>query len=123
MHSHNLKVLTKKPQPGTSLDMLKLLRIQVSDSCVVEFDNVDTRFNDCSNWQVMKGDERVLFSTRMYEQFRDVKSGLMATVAVCEGRPEPSDERMLAAAKAMLSLLDKYPSFASLAAHPGRIDN
>lgn len=123
MHSHNLKALTKKPQPGTSQDMLKLLRIQVSETFVVEFDSVDTRFNDCSNWQVMKGEERVLFSTRMYEQFRDVKSGLMATVQVCEGRPEPSDERMLAAAKAMLSLLDKYPSFASLAAHPGRIDN
>jgi hypothetical protein len=89
MHSHNLKALTKKPQPGTSQDMLKLLRIQVSETFVVEFDSVDTRFNDCSNWQVMKGEERVLFSTRMYEQFRDVKSGLMATVQVCEAALNP----------------------------------
>ena len=96
---------------------------ELPDTHVVEFVAVDTRFNDCCNWQVMNGEERVLFSTRMHEQFRDVKSGLMATVEVCEGHPEPSDKRMLAAAKSMLSLLDKYPSFASLAAHPGRIDN
>lgn len=123
MHSHNLTNISRKPQPGKSPDMLKLLRIQISDTHVVEFDDVDTRFNDCCNWQVMNGEERILFSTRMHEQFRDVKSGLMATVEVCEGRPEPSDKRMLAAAKSMLSLLDKYPSFASLAAHPARIDN
>lgn len=123
MHTHNLKAITNKPLPGTSRDMLKRLRIQLPDTHVVEFVAVDTRFNDCCNWQVMNGEERVLFSTRMHEQFRDVKSGLMATVEVCEGHPEPSDKRMLAAAKSMLSLLDKYPSFASLAAHPGRIDN
>lgn len=122
MHSHNLNVVPKK-QPGKSPDMLKLLRIQLSDTHVVEFDNVDTRFNDCCNWQVMKGEERVLFSTRMHEQYRDVKSGLMATVEVCENRPQPTDAHMLAAANLTLKLLDAYPSFASLAAHPCRIDN
>lgn len=40
---------------GQSTDIVKLLRIQASDSHVVEFDNVDTRFNDCNNWQVMAG--------------------------------------------------------------------
>jgi hypothetical protein len=60
---------------------------------VVEFDNVDTRFNDCNNWQVMAGEERVLFSNRMYERFSDVKSGIVATIQVCEGRPEPSETR------------------------------
>lgn len=42
---------------------MKLLRIQASDTHVVEFDNVDTRFNDC-NWQVMAEGKRVLFSNR-----------------------------------------------------------
>ncbi|EDS6192545.1 hypothetical protein CGE50_004133 [Salmonella enterica subsp. enterica serovar Mississippi] len=32
---------------GKSPDIVKLLRIQATESHVVEFDNVDTRFNDC----------------------------------------------------------------------------
>jgi len=123
MSAHNLNMVAKKTKPGTSPDLLPLLRIRLSDTHVAEFDKVDTRFNDCCNWQVMEGKERILFSTRMHEQFRDVKSGLMATVAVCEGHPLPSDARMLAAANLMLKLLDACPSFASLAAHPARIDN
>ena len=39
---------------GQSTDIVKLLRIQASDTHVVEFDNVDTRFNDCNNWQVTR---------------------------------------------------------------------
>jgi hypothetical protein len=123
MSAHNLNTVAKKIKPGTSPDLLPLLQIRLSDTHVAEFDKVDTRFNDCCNWQVMEGEELVLFSTRMHEQFRDVKSGLMATVAVCEGHPLPSDARMLAAAKLMLKLLDACPSFASLAAYPARIDN
>lgn len=38
---------------GQSTEIVKLLRIQASDTHVVEFDNVDTRFNDCNNWQVI----------------------------------------------------------------------
>lgn len=123
MHTPELKLIAKKTKAGTSPDMLPLLRIRLSETHVVEFDKVDTRFNDCCNWQVMEGEEKVLFSTRMYERFLDVKSGVIATVAVCEGHPLPSDARMLAAANLILKLLDTYPSFASLAAHPARIDN
>ncbi|VYU21384.1 hypothetical protein [Metakosakonia massiliensis] len=112
-----------KPPVGQSRDMLSTLRIQAADGHVITFCNVDTRFNDCQGWEVFKNGERVLFNTRVYEQFRGLKSGLMVTVEVCEGRTTTSDKCMLAAAKSLLALLDKYPSFASLAAHPARTDN
>ncbi|HBL5403627.1 TPA: hypothetical protein LR346_004874 [Enterobacter hormaechei] len=101
--------------------MVKLLRIQASDTHVVEFDNVDTRFNDCNNWQVMAGGKRVLFSNRMYERFSDVKSGIVATINVCENSGSVTDKAMLEGAKVMMQVLDGYPSFAALAAHPKRI--
>jgi hypothetical protein len=101
--------------------MLKLLRIQATDTHVLEFDNVDTRFNDCGNWQVVAKGKRVLFSTRTYEHFADVKSGVLATINVCENRATESDVAMLESAKAMIAVLDRYPSFAALAAHPDRI--
>lgn len=49
----NLKTALTGKKVGESRDMVKLLRIQATDTHVVEFDNVDTRFNDCNNWQVM----------------------------------------------------------------------
>ena len=103
---------------GQSTDIVKLLRIQASDTHVVEFDNVDTRFNDCNNWQVMAGGKRVLFSNRMYERFSDVKSGIVATINVCENSAGVADAAMLAGAKVMMEGLDGYPSFAALAALP-----
>ena len=74
MQNLNTRPATRKV--GQSTEIVKLLRIQASDTHVVEFDNVDTRFNDCNNWQVMAGGKRVLFSNRMYERFSDVKSEL-----------------------------------------------
>lgn len=112
-----------KPKPGTSPDMFELVRIQADDRHVIEFDKIDTRFNDCTNWQVCVNGERVLFSTRIHERFSDVKSGVLATIAVCEGRPTEPDRNMLAAAKAMLVVLDKYPSFGALVKHPGVMKN
>lgn len=119
MQNLNTRPATRKV--GQSTEIVKLLRIQASDTHVVEFDNVDTRFNDCNNWQVMAGDKRVLFSNRMYERFSDVKSGIVATIAVCENCATVSDAAMLEGAKAMMQVLDGYPSFAALAAHPNRI--
>lgn len=104
-----------------STEIVKLLRIQASDTHVVEFDNVDTRFNDCNNWQVMAGGKRVLFSNRMYERFSEVKSGIVATINVCENSGSVTDKAMLEGAKVMMQVLDGYPSFAALAAHPKRI--
>ena len=40
----------QKKKIGASDIMLKLLRIRASDTHVLEFDGVDTRFNDCCNW-------------------------------------------------------------------------
>ncbi|WP_240771475.1 hypothetical protein [Siccibacter turicensis] len=119
------KTLTSmaKPKPGTSRDMFELVRIQADERHVIEFDKIDTRFNDCTNWQVCVSGERVLFSTRIHERFSDVKSGVLATIAVCEGRSAESDRNMLAAAKAMLAVLDKYPSFGALVKHPGVMKN
>ncbi|EMJ8412870.1 hypothetical protein [Enterobacter hormaechei] len=53
MQNLNTRPATRKV--GQSTEIVKLLRIQASDTHVVEFDNVDTRFNDCNNWQVMAG--------------------------------------------------------------------
>lgn len=106
---------------GVSTGLVKLLRIQASDTHVLEFDDVDTRFNDCCNWQVMANGERVLFSTRTYEHFADVKSGIVATIDVCENRATASDEAMLESAKIMIAVLDHFPSFAALTRHPARI--
>ncbi|EHS0390686.1 hypothetical protein LHY28_003360 [Salmonella enterica] len=108
---------------GKSPDIVKLLRIQATEIHVVEFDNVDTRFNDCSNWQIMVDGERILFSTRMHERFSDMKAAVLATVAVCGNRATPSDSAMLDSAQAMMKMLDVYPSFAALAEHPKRITN
>lgn len=119
MQNLNTRQTTRKV--GQSTVIVKLLRIQASDTHVVEFDNVDTRFNDCNNWQVMAGNNRVLFSRRMYESFSDVKSGIVATVSVCENSTTVSDTAMLEGAKVMMQVLDGYPSFAALAAHPKRI--
>ncbi|WP_318366452.1 hypothetical protein [Enterobacter sp.] len=107
---------------GQSADILPVLRVSASDDHVIEFCKVDTRFNDCAGWEVRKNGERVYFNTRMYERFSDVKSGVLAAITVCEMYPSAPDSAMLAAAKAMLNVLDKYPSFAALAAHPDRID-
>lgn len=113
---------TATQSPGTSPDMLPLLRIRLSENWIAEFDKVDTRFNDCCNWQVMNGSGRVLFSTRMYQRFSDMKSGVIATVDVCEGRSSESDKRQAEAGKRLLAVLDKYPSFAALAKHPDRLN-
>lgn len=107
---------------GQSDIMLKLLRIRANDTYVLEFDDVDTRFNDCCNWQVMENGKRVLFSTRTHERFSDVKAGILATIEVCRGRCSPADAAMLDSAKAMISVLDAFPSFAAVATHPGRIN-
>lgn len=106
---------------GVSKEMVKLLRIQATELHVIEFDQVDTRFNDCCSWQVMEGDEKVFFSTRMYERFSDVKSGVLATITVYETYTQASDLKILAAAKSMIAVLDRCASFAALAAHPNRI--
>ncbi|ECY4133798.1 TPA: hypothetical protein R4200_004820 [Enterobacter hormaechei subsp. oharae] len=119
MQNLNTRQTTRKV--GQSTEIVKLLRIQASDTHVVEFDNVDTRFNDCNNWQVMAGGKRVLFSNRMYERFSDVKSGIVATINVCENSGSVTDKAMLEGAKVMMQVLDGYPSFAALAAHPKRI--
>lgn len=119
MQNLNTRPATRKV--GQSTEIVKLLRIQASDTHVVEFDNVDTRFNDCNNWQVMAGGKRVLFSNRMYERFSDVKSGIVATINVCENSGSVTDKAMLEGAKVMMQVLDGYPSFAALAAHPKRI--
>lgn len=116
-----LKAATSPKKVGASRDMVALLRIQATDTHVVEFDNVDTRFNDCTNWQVMEGDKRVLFSTRTHERFSDIKAGVLATIAVCENRATASDSAMLESAKAMMKVLDACPSFGALVAHPKRI--
>lgn len=116
-----LKAATSPKKVGTSRDMVTLLRIQATNTHVVEFDNVDTRFNDCSNWQVMEGDKRILFSTRTHERFSDIKAGVLATIAVCENRATASDTAMLESAKAMMKVLDACPSFGALVAHPKRI--
>ncbi len=118
----NLKTGSEKKKVGVSDIMLKLLRIRASDTHVLEFDGVDTRFNDCCNWQVMVNGKRVLFSTRTYEHFSDVKAGILATIEVCRGRNTPSDGAMLDSAKAMITVLDAFPSFAALAKHPDRIN-
>lgn len=107
---------------GESDIMLKRLRIRANETHVLEFDDVDTRFNDCCNWQVMENGKRVLFSTRTHECFSDVKAGILATIEVCRGRRSPTDGAMLDSAKAMISVLDVFPSFAALAKHPGRIN-
>ncbi|EOC1314892.1 hypothetical protein ACI09C_003988 [Cronobacter turicensis] len=119
MQNRNNLPATRKV--GQSTEIVKLLRIQASDTHVIQFDNVDTRFNDCDNWQVMVGGKRVLFSNRMYERFSDVKSGLLATINVCENSAVETDAAMLEGAKVMMQVLDGYPSFAALAAHPKRI--
>jgi len=116
-----LKAALSGKKVGESRDMVKLLRIQATETHLVEFDNVDTRFNDCTNWQVVKGGERILFSTRMHERFSEVKSGVLATISVCENAATASDSAMLESAKALMQVLDGYPSFAALAAHPKRI--
>ena len=134
MHTRNVNVRTAAQestgkmgegqhprQVGQSTGMVKLLRIQASDTHVVGFDNVDTRFNDCNNWQVMAGGKCVLFSNRMYERFSEVKSGIVATINVCENSGSVTDKAMLEGAKVMMQVLDGYPSFAALAAHPKRI--
>ncbi|HGD3628689.1 TPA: hypothetical protein ACI4GM_004642 [Enterobacter hormaechei] len=69
----------------------------------------------------MAGGKRVLFSNRMYERFSDVKSGIVATINVCENSGSVTDKAMLEGAKVMMQLLDGYPSFGALAAHPKRI--
>ena len=66
MQNLNTRPATRKV--GQSTEIVKLLRIQASDTHVVEFDNVDTRLNDCTNWQVMAGGQRILVSKRMYER-------------------------------------------------------
>ncbi len=118
----NLNAGTQKKKVGASDIMLKLLRIRASEMYVLEFDEVDTRFNDCCNWQVMANGKRVLFSTRTHERFSDVKAGILATIEVCRERCTPSDGVMLDSAKAMISVLDAFPSFAALAKHPDRIN-
>jgi len=119
MQNRNTRQTTRKV--GQSTEIVKLLRIQASDTHVVEFDNVDTRFNDCNNWQVLAGGKRVLSSNRMNEHFSDVKSGIVATVNVCENSASVADTVMLEGAKVMMQVLDGYPSFAALAVHPKRI--
>ncbi|ELY6169647.1 hypothetical protein SNO30_004006 [Cronobacter sakazakii] len=119
MQNRNNRPATRKV--GQSTEIVKLLRIQASDTHVIEFDNVDTRFNDCDNWRVVARGKRVLFSTRMHERFSDVKSGLLATINVCENLASETDSAVLDGAKAMMQVLDGYPSFAALAAHPKRI--
>ena len=101
MQNLNTRPATRKV--GQSTEIVKLLRIQASDTHVVEFDNVDTRFNDCNNWQVMAGGKRVLFSNRMYERFSDVKSGIVATINVCENSGSVTDKAMLEGAKAYVT--------------------
>lgn len=120
-----MKSLATRPNTkkvGESNIMLKLLRIQASATHVLEFDNVDTRFNDCCNWQVMDNGDRVLFSTRTHEHFSDVKSAILATINVCRMQTASSDRAMLSGAQAMISVLDAFPSFAALAKHPARIN-
>ena len=119
MKSTSIKTASRKV--GESSIMLKRLRIRASDTHVIEFDSVDTRFNDCRHWQVMANGERVLFSNRSYERFSDVKAGILATIQVCRGRATSSDSAMLDSAKTMIAVLDAFPSFAALAAHPQRI--
>ncbi|WNP36925.1 hypothetical protein RN333_22015 (plasmid) [Enterobacter kobei] len=112
---------TGKKAVGVSRDLMTVLRIQAADDHVIEFFNVDTRFNDCNGWEVRKDGERVYFNTRQYERFSDVKSGVLSVITLCQKYPQDSDSVLLAAAKAMLSVLDSSPSFAALAAHPDRI--
>lgn len=50
-----------------------------------------------------------------------MKSGIVATINVCENSAGVADAAMLAGAKVMMQVLDGYPSFAALAAHPKRI--
>ncbi|WP_341869948.1 DNA methyltransferase [Enterobacter hormaechei] len=76
--------------------------------------------HDVIPWQYTG--KRVLFSTRTHERFSDVKAGILATIEVCRGRCSPADAAMLDSAKAMISVLDAFPSFAALATHPGRIN-
>ncbi|WP_318391020.1 hypothetical protein [Enterobacter sp.] len=110
---------TDKKTVGVSRDLVAMLRIQAADDHVIEFCNVDTRFNDCSGWAVLKGGERIYFNTRMHERFGDVKAGVIQTISNCS----PGAENvLLAAAKTLLNALDQYPSFVALAAHPDRID-
>ena len=52
---------------------------------------------------------------------REGKSGVLATITVCENAATASDSAMLESAKALMKILDGYPSFAALAAHPKRI--
>ncbi|MFK3662785.1 hypothetical protein ACI2I2_20105 [Scandinavium sp. NPDC088450] len=101
--------------------MLKQLRVSVSDTHVLAFDNVDTRFNDCVNWRVLENGKRTLFSTRTYEHFAEVKAVMLATIECCQARATPSDVSRLACAQAVIKALDACPSFAALATHPGRI--
>jgi hypothetical protein len=109
----------KKPQLGKAADVLPLLRIRLSDTCVIEFVEVDIRFNDCRRWQILEGEEAVMFSPRSHEKLRDVRRE--ATIAL-DMHEKQADERVTAA-RAVLKLLAEYPTFAALAAHPARTDN
>lgn len=102
---------------GVTKDMLPVLRIQASENCLIEFSQVDIRFNDCCGWQVVLNGVRVLFDRREHERFQQLRAGVSATLASAAA----GDKAMLAGAKALLNLLDQYPSFAALAAHPGRV--
>ncbi|ELY4112137.1 hypothetical protein SMY46_003869 [Cronobacter turicensis] len=102
---------------GVTKDMLPVLRIQASENCLIEFSQVDIRFNDCCGWQVVLDGERVLFDRREHERFQQLRAGVSAILASAEA----GDKTMLAGAKALLNLLDQYPSFATLAAHPDRV--
>ncbi len=119
MHIHNLKMVVKKPQLGKAADVLPLLRIRLSDTCVIEFVEVDIRFNDCRRWQILEGEKVVLFSPRSHEKLRDVRRE--ATIAL--DMHEKQAEERVTAARAVLKLLAEYPTFAALAAHPARTDN
>ena len=102
---------------GVAKDMLHSLCIQVSDICLVEFSHVDIRFNDCCGWQVMLNGERVLFNSREHERFQLLRNGVSVTLA----NTNHTAPELFEGAKALLNLLDQYPSFAALAAHPKRI--
>lgn len=123
MHIHNLNMVVKKPQRGKAADVLPLLRIRLSDTCIIEFVEVDIRFNDCRSWQVLEGRDAVLFSPRSHEKLRDVRREAATALDVHEMQADELDPRQPVAARAVLKLLAEYPTFAALAAHPSRIDN
>lgn len=113
----------KKPQLGKAADVLPLLRIRLSDTCVIEFVEVDIRFNDCRRWQILEGEKAVLFSPRSHEKLHDVRREATIALDVHEKQADDRDTCQSAAARAVLKLLAEYPTFAALAAHPARIDN